>query len=194
MRDSQRTRAQSAHDATRVAIATTSYSKFENPFEASQTFLDRVTRSRWFINRFREKASLGFVIKPLETNANVIRLSWSWESIAIRRTRYKTCLFPVLFMPTWELDELTILHVVAHALTSNEHTREWAKTFLRLTAHVLGRESATTLRENFRRHRVRWYPKRTLSSDELARLRARAKAVLVPFRERPEIEYGGGGA
>lgn len=181
--------------ATTQAIAALEKSypiMFYGDYESAQSFLDRVVRSRWFRKRHPQVANLGVVLKPLETNVD--KLTWAWESVALRRVKFKTALFPVLLMPVWALDELTILHVLAHACTGSGHGRDWARTFLNLTARNLGKQRATILRESFKFSGVRWHRRPVLSEEARARLRERGKRLYEQYREKTDMETGAGGA
>lgn len=190
IRDSQKGRAQAATDRARAEIASLLY----GDFESAQLFVDRVTKSKWFRHRYPGIADLGAVLKPLETNANASETGWSWERIALHRARFKTCLFPVLVMPLRALDQLTILHVIAHACATKYHDREWARAFLQLTAKFIGRPAATCLRATFDICGVRYRRAPKYSDEQLAVLRERGKRLAETRREKTDSETGAGGA
>jgi len=173
MRDSRKTLTRAAHDAAARKIAP----KLCGDFEAAQAFVDRVVGSRWFRKRFPLSAELGVVVKPLEANANVVRPGWSWENLSEKRTsREPDSLFPILLLPAWAMDELTILHALAHEIASARHDREFARAFLNLTTHFLGSENGKILREEFRAARIRWRRRPALTESRREELRARAVA------------------
>lgn len=85
-------------------------------------------------------------------------------------------------LPRWARTRPIILHEVAHALTrvtreQPAHGQAFAATFLALAQHFLGTAAAAQLKASFRKHHVRYRPKRRLSEAALAALRARGQQL-----------------
>lgn len=80
--------------------------------------------------------------------------------------------------------EWVLLHELAHLCHRNNsdktiagHGREWAAFYLALVGAVLGTAKAKQLRLSFRKHGVKFKPKRTLSPERKAALAARLTAM-----------------
>src|SRR5262245_65586651 len=94
-------------------------------------------------------------------------------------------------LPRWARTKPVMLHEIAHSLTVDRldegvHGRTFARNFLALVQHFLGRDAAKALRASFRKHRVRYNRKRRISPEALAALRSRGAmlaAALTPPRE-----------
>lgn len=82
-------------------------------------------------------------------------------------------------LPRWARYDWVILHEIAHALTKERpaHGRDFARHFLALVRHFIGAQAGATLKVAFKKHRVRWKPKRALTPERLAQLRARGYAL-----------------
>lgn len=96
-----------------------------------------------------------------------------------RGTRSATGSIRRINLPRWARTDWVILHECAHALTPERpaHGRAFARTFLALVQHFIGVEAGTALKHAFKAHRVRWRPKRVLTPERLAVLRARGLAL-----------------
>lgn len=93
-------------------------------------------------------------------------------------------------LPLWARSKHVALHEIAHALRVTgareaAHGREFAARFIVLVQHFMGRSYADALKAAFKKHRVRYKPKRTLSPETIARLRERG-ALLAAKRRDPE--------
>jgi len=76
-------------------------------------------------------------------------------------------------MPVWSRNKLYILHEVAHclAVAGCYHNWEFVKVYLDLVYYVLGEDIYKILRDQFKKHRVKYYPKKMLSEDVREKLR-----------------------
>jgi len=86
-------------------------------------------------------------------------------------------------MPRWSRSRMIVLHEIAHLCVPwmrAAHGWEFADAYLRLVRHFLGQLKHDQLRDAFRRHRVRYAPKRKGTSKgnpaALAAWRARKAA------------------
>lgn len=86
-----------------------------------------------------------------------------------------------LTLPVFARKDWIILHELSHYLVYVDeklngreaaiHGREFCNYYLKLVSYFLGREEADKLKESFRKNKVRYLPKRTLSPER------RAKAI-----------------
>lgn len=85
----------------------------------------------------------------------------------------------------WARTEQVLLHELAHILNdyaggwrdTSGHGREYARIYLTLVKYVLGTFWERRLRQAFRKHKVKYLPKRELTVDQRAALSARLAAV-----------------
>lgn len=93
-----------------------------------------------------------------------------------------------------------ILHELAHCLTPNwhkegghivqSHGREFCETYLKLIGHGIGPNTQKRLRDSFRKHKVKYFPKRRLTADQLKALADRGRALAAQgfIRKEPESQ------
>lgn len=93
-----------------------------------------------------------------------------------------------LNLPRWARNRPVILHEITHALLppSEHHGWLFAKSFLALVQHFIGREAALVLKGAYRSYRVRYKKPRTMRPEVLAKLRERGRQ-LAAARRPPEV-------
>ena len=84
----------------------------------------------------------------------------------------------VFSFPKWSRMEWVMIHELAHAVTPGHvaaHGREFCQNYLLLVRHYLGAAAERRLKIYFRKHRVKYKPKRVMTEEQRARLAARAE-------------------
>lgn len=136
--------------------------------EEIQRFVDKLASSAWFKRRW---GSLKITVK--EKNGHTATANYS-----------------VIKLPRWAWNAVVVLHEVAHTAKKRNqgggsgHGRYFARTFLELTEHVLGKDTAKVLKEEFKRHNVKYLPKRDLSEETREKLRQNFINKVVKSKER----------
>jgi len=124
--------------------------------EEIQKFVDKLVASVWFRKRFGQhsikvKDKKGCGGASAQICSGIIRFSKDSRRMMI------------------------ILHEVAHIAkklgAGSHHGRFFARTFLELVEHVIGREAAKILKGAFKKGRVKYLPKRQLSEETREKLR-----------------------
>lgn len=147
VRDSQR---QKVYDAEKVIRR---QGRSFSSIEEMQTYCDRLTGSAWFSRR------------------------WSVTKIVVQRGREGTSAWAnamrrIINMPTWAWTEDVVLHEISHILTERKygkvaaHGREFARTYLELVRHQMGKEHGDRLRDSFRQHKVKFTKPRAPMTPE----------------------------
>lgn len=135
--------------------------------ESTQDYVNAVLASAWFRRRWGHRRI------PIQHSHGNGSAAWGDGSISLSVTHRR-----------WEA---TILHEVAHILTPHpyaHHGPEFAGILLALVKHVMGVESAATLRESFRANRVRYSMKAVPKPDEYRKALAEQKARAIGFKPR----------
>lgn len=148
MRDSQRSK---VYAAERVVVDQAGISRIYY-VDDIKIFIDNFCSKVWFKRRF------GLRSIQVKDGRGKRRASGGGNTIT---------------MPIWSRNQLFILHEVAHCLAPSgcHHNWEFVKTYLDLVYYVLGEDTYKILREKFKKHRVKYYPKRILSEDVREKLR-----------------------
>jgi putative metallohydrolase (TIGR04338 family) len=188
MIDSQKTKAIAALEA--LVVQQRRFADFED----AQQYLDDKIRLRWFSKRWPRISELGIIVKPLETSSSME--PGNWEKTSSTRKKFKTTMFPVLIVPAWKLDEVTLWHLAAHAIAGEQHERNWAKTLLLLVRHAMGKPVEKLLRAKFIEQGVKYKTRPNLSEEVRRKMSERALNSKLgrKMKEPTEMEYGGGGA
>jgi putative metallohydrolase (TIGR04338 family) len=150
VRDSQRTRLYTAERVIRKQGRT-----FDS-IEEIQAYVDRLTASAWWKRRYPERK---ITVVPKHHGAAT---AWSWRSR--------------IEMPRWSWCEAVVLHEVAHIATDRKygssaaaHGREYARTFLELVRHKMGKDAGADLKASFTEHRVKHsLPRKPMSEEQRA--------------------------
>lgn len=87
-------------------------------------------------------------------------------------------------LPRWARNTTTVLHEIAHCLTPRDpgHGAEWARCYLMLVQHFLGRAAAAALRASFKAHGVRY----ARAAHPAARSAARRRGAALLASQSPE--------
>ena len=116
-----------------------------------QAYIDQTLRTRWFRNRWRTKrVTVTDGRMRRRGGASYSYAGWDpgWQLKMPRRTRCE-----------WYL-----LHELAHVVTPGHcasHGREYARNYLALVRRFMGEDAHVKLRDSFRKHKVKWHPKRS---------------------------------
>lgn len=93
-------------------------------------------------------------------------------------------------MPRWARTEIVLLHELAHVLAPRSVRHHWpfARLFLDLVSTFSSHSNMLLLRESFRKHGVRYAPKRkrVMSPEAKALLAERGRVALAACRRRKE--------
>lgn len=104
----------------------------------------------------------------------------------------------------WARQEIVVLHELAHLLAGNENAHHWQFTqaLLRLVSAMMGREAHDALRDAYKKHKVRYTPKRrgkplspeqrAINTERLAVARAAKQAkreIEQPVVEQPVVQH-----
>lgn len=147
-RDTQRKR---VYAAERVLD---DYGRIENVSEI-QVYVNKIWASKWARKHFRMACAC---FSPLVADGRGTRIArGGWQR---------------LNLPRWARTKTVILHELTHALLPDEgasHGWQFAKAYLDIVRHVLGREAAAKLKAAYRQYHVRFRPKRRLSSAAIER-------------------------
>lgn len=112
-----------------------------------RAWVEKIVRSRWMKSRY-----------PGVEKINVLDGRGRRRGMGVRQMHGG-----YIAMPSWTRCEYYILHEITHVLTSTNapsHGRLFCRNYLALIERWMGKEAARDLRESFREHRVKWYPKR----------------------------------
>ena len=110
-------------------------------------------------------------------------------TVSPKHSGYATGGYHEIRLPTWAWNKLTILHELAHVITQRKygetvqaHGREYCAIYLDLVRFALGKKEHDELVAGFKRAKVKYRPKRTMTeearaaaSKRLAAARAEAK-------------------
>jgi len=80
----------------------------------------------------------------------------------------------IIQLPKWSRQTWVILHELSHVITSNRcaaHGWEFARNYLQLVRHVMGKDAEKKLKESFKKHRVKYNPPRKISKERKEQLR-----------------------
>lgn len=114
-----------------------------------QAFVDKVTRSAWFVRRFGRR--FGILVKDGRGHQN-----------ATGNGQNRT-----LQMPRWSRSKLVLLHEIAHVVTEYKrgpwteggpHGKTFCAWYLTLIRYVLGKDAYAEMRQCFRAGRVKVAP------------------------------------
>lgn len=147
VRDSQR---QKVYDAEQVIRRK---GRTFTSVEEMQGYIDHLMGSAWFRRR------------------------WSIKNVTVKRGREGTSAWAnglrrLINMPTWAWTEDVLLHELSHILTDTHegkvapHGREFARIYLELVRHKMGKEHGDALRDSFRQHRVKFTKPRAPMTPE----------------------------
>jgi len=129
--------------------------KLFSSLEEIQKFVDKLTASSWFIKRFGQHS-----IKV--------------ENKTGRGAHAQICSSTIRFSKH-SRRMMIVLHEVAHIAkklgAGSHHGRFFARTFLELVEHIIGKEAAKILKGAFKKGRVKYLPKRQLSEETREKLR-----------------------
>lgn len=105
--------------------------------KSAQEYADHIRRSRWFESRWPHVS-----YRPLPVKRNM-RSGWSWYNPETHE----------LWLSRWEINDLTILHELAHVIEYDpDHGEDFRRTYIALVRRFMGREPATSLRYAFLAH------------------------------------------
>ena len=118
---------------------------------AIQSYAKRILKHKWFRERWPHVASVNVRKIRSDARAHGWYSGGGVVSIQIPKTR-------------WAMIEAVVLHEIAHGLTEYEfgisktawHGPEFAKIYVALVQHYMGREAARDLRRGYREHRVKY--------------------------------------
>ena len=124
--------------------------KFEN-FEDCCKYVKKVCGSKWLLKKYEQRCR---------------RMAWHTEPFNISVEEGRSNAFArgsyyanSISLPKWAQTELVALHEIAHVLVSHDriagHGPEFAKCFLDLVKHFMGKEMHATLKASFKKHKVR---------------------------------------
>ena len=165
-RDSQR---QKLYDAERDVAEFEKMHRLESMFEI-EAYVRCVTRDAWFVRHYGE------------------------HTIQVRdgrghRRATGNYLLGRITMPTWSRSKMITLHELVHACVrcprdEGAHGRNFARAYLAVVGHFLGREVGAKLKVAMAAHGVRWKAKRAGTSrgnpEALARWRQAQAAAAAP--------------
>lgn len=141
--------------------------EFES-LEEIKVFVDMFTKTKWFIERFNwrgkdkgEDCNVIIKDKPRGGGADAHRLSGTIRiSLASRHM-------------------MVVLHELAHIIQPSgygaSHGRFFARAFLEMVECIIGKKSAKILKQEFKKERVKYLPKRKLSEATREKLRCSFK-------------------
>jgi putative metallohydrolase (TIGR04338 family) len=92
----------------------------------------------------------------------------------------------------WSLNELVVLHEVAHVCSRAVTTREaghgitFCKTFIKLVQHKIGKATSDDLKKQFKQEGVKYCAKKKLSVAQRKALSERARQNLTPIAAKPK--------
>lgn len=138
-RDSQRSRVYAAERAWAAEMGYPNRGDFADRAEV-QAYVDRVTRSRWWLDRGGRR--------QITVSPGKKRGAFSYNGRA-------EISVPRAMMRRW-----VVLHELAHQLSPRHeasHGRTFARRYLAVVQHYLGTDAAKALRRHFREHKVRWF-------------------------------------
>ena len=149
--------------------------------EEVERFLTTVFQSAWFQKHFPEPS--GFQVQ----NGQGARDAKGW-------CRQGVC---HMKLPQWARTELVILHELGHGLSQARygsrniagHGHEYCAIYLELVTHFMGAEIGLKLKEAFRKHKVKFRPKKErqpMTEEQRAAACARLQRVR-PVRAVPTI-------
>lgn len=187
-RDSQREKCYAAERTLRPGLA---QRKYDTVREAA-TFFRNIMESDWFQRRFPHFFYLRIAHEP------GTRAAHACPTEHIRNREFVTrgwIGFSKWAMGHWgKADangteqtggELIMLHELAHAIIpgGHEHDRRWARTFIELVRHYMGRELGDALKASMRKHKVKFAPIRVVSPERrrsMGLLLAAARSMVKP--------------
>lgn len=155
-RDSQRSKAYAAEREVRKLIDQKTFTDIAHVARYVRDTMEAV----WFQRRWPDFHEVAVQYVPGSSKCR----AWSWKSL-----NSDHAIGGVIEMSTWGIGtrgehggELIVLHELAHCLTPNDaHGRRWARVFLELVRYRMGEETYRLLRDAFRKHRVKYHPRRT---------------------------------
>lgn len=163
-----------------------------------QTYLDKVTRSRFFKSLWMEARGDVEIGGPAKLRMKDGRgTSWARGGfIGYHRDRCPTCghgrygvRIPIisLNLPLWSRKPSTLLHELAHGVSRPDpaHGREFAAVWLKLVTRFMGKESGDALRAEYRRLKVKHQRTRKRGPVSPER-RAQLVAQLAAAREKKD--------
>lgn len=147
-RDSQRKR---LYDAERVLPKGRIFSSIEE----MQSYVDRLVRSAWF---------------GKQCHAKEITILLGRSGTAATASDYGSR----IKMPKWAWNEHILLHEVAHLMANRiyglgvaGHGREYARTYVILVQHMMGKEAGDLLKKSFREHKVKYsLPRKPMTEEQ----------------------------
>lgn len=92
-------------------------------------------------------------------------------------------------LPVWARTKLVILHELAHVLVGNKSGHNWpfTRAFIDLVAVFMSKEDALNLEQKFKKHKVRFRPKRKMSAEAKAALAQRGRNALAVYSKREVV-------
>jgi putative metallohydrolase (TIGR04338 family) len=182
-RDSQRSKLYRAEEE--IASFETSYPTLKEVDD----YCKRVVNDKWFVKHF---GLCEFGVKD-GRGARAAR-GIGWDDLSGKRLLRIT-------IPLWARTDRIILHELCHGLKLLDkepgHGRVFARTYLAMVKHFMGKEAASVLRASYKHHRVKYVKtsgvKRPLSLEEkqarIARLRAYRASLQAAKRQTDTITF-----
>lgn len=170
IRDSQRSKVYAAEQEWRAWFRD-NYPQhwISNDMGSSIKFVDKVLASKWFQSLADKLDRRMVTVEVLDGRGRRSAASYSWRN--------------AITVPTNMRNKPVLLHELTHQLLRRHkvaaHGPEFAALMLRMVQHFLGKDAASYLRQNYRKHRVRTRAKRTriLTDEQRAALRSRLEAA-----------------
>lgn len=168
-RDSQRQKLYDAEQHAKWKImegeAGSEVNREFDSLEEIQTFVDMLTKTKWFIERFSwrgkdnpEPEACVIIVKDKPRGGGADAHYWSRTIRISLASRHM----------------MVVLHEIAHVVSSSaygaSHGRFFARIMLDMVECVIGKKSAKILKEAFKKYRVKYLPKRELSEETRKKL------------------------
>lgn len=179
-RDSQKQKLYDAENFLRTR------SKEFKTIKQAQRFVDKLLAQKWTRKRF-PKAPLS--VKVVESNATSKATAYAWKNLIKLTASHDR----------WSWNVAVVLHEVAHILEkyrgddvdhvkdNRSHGWKFAKTFVELVQHCMGKEHAEQLKKNFKKHGVAYTAPRNrkpLTEEQKDELRDRMAVARAARKNR----------
>ncbi len=156
-RDSQQSK---LYKAERLHSLWSNNSQFDSLGDV-QDWVDKICKSRWFVNRFPRHSLSRKITMLTGRGANGIKVL---DGRGRRRANGSTRGY--IKLPVWTRSELHILHEIAHVVTSRYttnnrklpafHGRDFCANYLALVRRFLGKEAGKELKVCFKKTKVKY--------------------------------------
>jgi len=153
-RDSQRQRLYDAEKPAHYLMEEQNLNPSFSSIEEIQQFVDKLISSAWLKKRFKYTDGWKINIVKGRCNSNSAYVQYMTNSITL---------------PMWAWNKMIILHELSHFIArkyEGAHGRFFARAYLELIGHVLGPDARKILKEQYRKHGVKYTPKKQLTEKD----------------------------